>query len=210
MCGINGFYSNTSSTFDNIIEKMNSAISHRGPDSSGTWSNKKLGIVLGHQRLSIIDLSINGNQPMLSCSGRFIVSYNGEIYNHLDIRKELEKNKLNIKWRGYSDTETLIEAIDYWGIENTLKKIDGMFAFAIWDQKECSLTLARDRIGEKPLYFGWQGKSDNKVFLFSSELKALKVHPEFNAQINTDSVALQLRYNYIPAPYSIYKNKWCL
>ena len=206
MCGINGFYSNTSSTFNNIIEKMNSAISHRGPDSSGTWSNKNSGIVLGHQRLSIIDLSMNGNQPMLSCSGRFIVSYNGEIYNHLEIRKELEENKLNIKWRGYSDTETLIEAIDYWGIENTLKKIEGMFAFAIWDQKERSLTLARDRIGEKPLYFGWQGKGNNKVFLFSSELKAFKVHPEFNAQINTDSVALQLRYNYIPAPYSIYKN----
>lgn len=206
MCGINGFYSNNSSTFDNVINEMNSAISHRGPDSAGTWMNRSSGIVLGHQRLSIVDLSMNGNQPMKSSSGRFVITYNGEIYNHLEIRKELEQNFSNLKWRGYSDTETLIEAIDFWGIENALKKIDGMFAFALWDQKECCLTLARDRIGEKPLYFGWQGNGDNKVFLFSSELKALKVHPEFNGQINMDSVALQLRYSYIPAPYSIYKN----
>jgi asparagine synthase (glutamine-hydrolysing) len=185
---------------------MNSAISHRGPDNNGTWSDKNSGIVLGHQRLSVIDLSVAGNQPMKSNSDRFILTYNGEVYNHLEIRKELEKSNKSVKWRGNSDTETLLEAIDFWGIETTLKKIDGMFAFGLWDQKTRSLTLVRDRIGEKPLYFGWQGKSDNKVFLFGSELKALKAHPEFNREINRDAIALQLRHSCVPAPYSIYKN----
>lgn len=206
MCGISGFYSKSSSTSNNIIVKMNSAISHRGPDNNGTWSDKNSGIVLGHQRLSVIDLSVAGNQPMKSNSDRFILTYNGEVYNHLEIRKELEKSNKSVKWRGNSDTETLLEAIDFWGIETTLKKIDGMFAFGLWDQKTRSLTLVRDRIGEKPLYFGWQGKSDNKVFLFGSELKALKAHPEFNREINRDAIALQLRHSCVPAPYSIYKN----
>ena len=206
MCGINGFYSKSLSTFNNVIVKMNSAISHRGPDTNGTWLDKNSGIVLGHQRLSIIDLSVAGNQPMRSNSDRFILTYNGEIYNHLEIRRELEKSSSNIKWRGNSDTETLLEAIDFWGVETTLKKVDGMIAFGLWDQKTRCLTLARDRIGEKPLYFGWQGKGDNKVFLFGSELKALKVHPEFNGEINRNAIALQLRHNYIPAPYSIYKD----
>jgi asparagine synthase (glutamine-hydrolysing) len=206
MCGINGFYSNSSLTFDNVILKMNSAISHRGPDTNGVWQDKNSGIVLGHQRLSIIDLSAAGNQPMRSNSGRFILTYNGEIYNHLEIRKEIEKSNSNIKWYGNSDTETLLEAIDFWGIEITLQKIDGMFAFGLWDQKTRCLTLVKDRIGEKPLYYGWQGKGDNKIFLFSSELKALKMHPEFKGEINRDAIALQLRHNCIPAPYSIYKD----
>ena len=206
MCGINGFFSKSSSTFNNVIVKMNSAISHRGPDTNGTWFDENSGIVLGHQRLSIIDLSAAGNQPMLSNSQRFVLTYNGEIYNHLEIRKELERSNANIKWSGNSDTEVLLEAIDFWGVENTLQKIDGMFAFGLWDQKTRSLILARDRIGEKPLYFGWQGKGDNKVFIFSSELKSLKVHPEFNREINRDAIALQLRHISIPAPYSIYKN----
>ena len=206
MCGINGFYSKSLSTFHNVIVKMNSAISYRGPDSNGTWTDKSSGIVLGHQRLSIIDLSVSGNQPMRSSSGRFILTYNGEVYNHLEIRKELEKNNFNIKWRGFSDTETLLEAIDFWGIEKSLQKIDGMFAFGLWDQKNRCLILARDRIGEKPLYFGWQGKTINKVFLFGSELKSLKVHPQFEGVINRNAVALQLRHNCIPAPYSIYND----
>tara|TARA_Y100000389_G_scaffold205060_1_gene262580 strand:- start:4186 stop:6141 length:1956 start_codon:yes stop_codon:yes gene_type:complete len=206
MCGITGFYSKSLSTFDNVIEKMNSAISHRGPDAHGSWLDNNSGIVLGHQRLSIIDLSKTGNQPMRSSSGRFILTYNGEVYNHLEIRKELEKNNSDIKWKSYSDTETLLEAIDFWGIEPALQKINGMFAFGLWDQKIRCLTLARDRIGEKPLYFGWQGKGKNKVFLFGSELKALKVHPEFDGEINRDAIVLQLRHNCIPAPYSIYKN----
>ena len=206
MCGINGFYSKSLFNYKNVIVKMNLAIAHRGPDTSGTWLDKDSGIVLGHQRLSIIDLSKAGNQPMRSNSGRFILTYNGEIYNHLEIRKELEKNNSINKWRGYSDTETLIEAIDYWGIEKTLNKIDGMISFGLWDQKIRCLTLARDRIGEKPLYYGWQGKGNNAVFLFSSELKALKVHPEFKGEINRDAIALQLRHNCIPAPHSIYKD----
>ena len=206
MCGINGFYSKSLSTFNDVIFKMNSAISHRGPDTNGAWLDKNSGIVLGHQRLSIIDLSVTGNQPMQSSSSRFILTYNGEIYNHLKIRRELEKTSSNIKWRGSSDTETLLEAIDFWGIEITLKKIEGMFAFGLWDKKTRCLTLARDRIGEKPIYFGWQGEGDNKVFLFGSELKALKIHPEFKGVINRDAIALQLRHNCVPAPYSIYKD----
>ena len=206
MCGINGFYSKSLSNFDDVIVKMNSAISHRGPDTNGAWSDKNLGIVLGHQRLSIIDVSSSGNQPMQSSSGRYILTYNGEIYNYLKIRKELEMNNVNIKWKGNSDTEILLESIDFWGIEITLQKIQGMFAFGIWDQKMRRLILARDRIGEKPLYYGWQGEGNNRVFLFGSELKALKVHPEFNGQINRDAIALQLRHNCIPAPYTIYKD----
>jgi asparagine synthase (glutamine-hydrolysing) len=206
MCGISGFYSKSLSTFNNVILKMNLAISHRGPNSNGTWNDKNSGIILGHQRLSIIDLSEAGNQPMQSNSGRFVLTYNGEIYNHLEIRHELKKNNFNSKWQGNSDTETLLQAIDYWGLEITLQKIEGMFAFGLWDKKTHCLTLVRDRIGEKPLYFGWQGKGDNKVFIFGSELKALKAHPEFKGEIRRDSIALQLRHNYIPAPYSIYKD----
>ena len=206
MCGICGFYSKNLSTFNNIIEEMNSAIFHRGPDHSGYWVDKNTGIFFGHQRLSILDLTADGNQPMQSNSGRFILNYNGEIYNYLEIRKELNNKNINIKWRGKSDTETLLEAIDFWGVEITLQKIDGMFAFGIWDKKKRSLTLARDRIGEKPLYYGWQGEGHNKVFLFGSELKALKVHPSFETKINRDAISLQLRYNCIPAPHSIYKN----
>ena len=206
MCGITGFYSKSKFKFDDAIIKMNKAIYHRGPDSGSSWFSMNSGIVLGHQRLSILDLSDAGSQPMQSNSGRFILTYNGEIYNHLEIRSELKTNNSKIKWRGNSDTETLIEAIDFWGIETSLKKIEGMFAFGIWDQKEQSLILARDRIGEKPLYFGWQGDGDNKVFIFGSELKALKVHPQFKGFINRDVITLLLRHNYIPAPYSIYKN----
>ena len=206
MCGICGFYSKTSLSFNNIILKMNSAISYRGPDSSGVWQDSTTGIVLGHQRLSIIDLSDAGKQPMISNSGRFVLTYNGEIYNHLEIRNEIKKNKINIKWKSKTDTETLLEALELWGIEKTLKKITGMFAFGIWDKKNCSLTLVRDRMGEKPLYYGWQGNGDSKVFLFGSELKALKAHPEFNGVIDRDAVALQLRHNCIPDPYSIYKD----
>jgi asparagine synthase (glutamine-hydrolysing) len=206
MCGINGFYTQSSFRYNDVIVKMNSAISHRGPDSNSFWLEKKSGIVLGHQRLSIIDLSSAGNQPMKSSSGRYILTYNGEVYNNLEIRKELEEITPGIKWRGNSDTETLLQAIDFWGIETSLQKIQGMFAFGLWDQKTRCLILARDRIGEKPLYYGWQGRGKEKTFIFSSELKAIKVHPDFNRNINRDAIALQLRHGYIPAPYSIYKD----
>ena len=163
-------YSKTISSFSNPILKMNSAISHRGPDSNNVWQDKDSGIVFGHQRLSILDLTTAGDQPMTSSSGRFVLTYNGEIYNHLEIRKEIEKIDSNIKWKSRTDTETLLEALEVWGIEKTLKKIVSMFAFAIWD-KNRTLTLARDRMGEKPLYFGWQGKGDNRVFSLGPSLK---------------------------------------
>jgi asparagine synthase (glutamine-hydrolysing) len=206
MCGICGFYSKSSTMSDDVIQKMCSAISHRGPNDKGSWKDINLGIVLGHQRLSIIDLSRAGNQPMQSNSGRFVLTYNGEIYNHLELRAELKTINSNIKWRSKTDTETLLEALEFWGIDATLKKLVGMFAFALWDKKLHSLTLAKDRMGEKPLYFGWQGFGENSVFLFGSELKALKAHPGFVEKINRDAIALQLRHNYIPAPYSIYKD----
>ena len=206
MCGICGFYSKSLFMFDNAIHKMNAAIYHRGPNNKGIWHDNSSGIIFGHQRLSILDLSEAGHQPMKSNSGRYILTYNGEIYNHLDLRIELEKKNPNIKWKGNSDTETFLEAIETWGLEFTLSKIVGMFAFGLWDKKTRSLILARDRMGEKPLYFGWQGEGTSKVFLFGSELKALKAHPQFTGEIDRDVVALQLRHNYIPAPYSIYKN----
>ena len=212
MCGICGFYSQSLSTFNNVIESMNLAISHRGPNSSGFFYDKNSGITLGHQRLAIMDLSSAGHQPMKSNSGRFVLTYNGEIYNHLEIRREIDKMKTNIEWQSSTDTETLLESIELWGIQKTLEKIVGMFAFGLWDKKNRCLILARDRMGEKPLYFGWQGEGKSKVFLFGSELKALKIHPEFNKEINRDAIALQLRYSYIPAPHSIYKNileKYC-
>jgi len=206
MCGISGYYSKSSLETNLAIRRMNESIAHRGPDSTGVWSDKKYGITLGHQRLSVIDLNISGNQPMQSNSGNLILTYNGEIYNFLEIKKDLEQKNSQIKWRGRSDTEILLEALETWGIEKTLNRIDGMFAFGLWNRKNHSLTLARDRVGEKPLYFGWQGEGENKVFLFGSELKALRAHPDFNGQINRDAIALQLRYNCIPAPYTIYKN----
>ena len=206
MCGIIGFYSKTSISFNKSIEKMKLAISHRGPDSNGTWIDKNSGIALGHQRLSIVDLSQAGHQPMKSNSERYVLIYNGEIYNHLEIRKQIESLKSNTIWKGHSDTETFLEAIELWGIEEALKKIEGMFAFALWDQKLRKLSLARDRIGEKPLYYGFQGNGHNKTFLFGSELKGLKIHPEFNFHINRDAVALQMRLSYIPTPFTIYKD----
>ena len=143
MCRISGFYSKNLSSYNNVILKMNRAISHRGPDGSGTWKDTNFGIFFGHQRLSIIDLSTAGNQPMISSSGRYVITYNGEVYNHINIRKELEQKNSNIKWRSHTDTETLLEAFEVWGVEKTLNKIESMFAFVIWDKKLRILTLAR-------------------------------------------------------------------
>ena len=192
--------------FNNAILKMSSALYHRGPDSSKTWKDKNSGIIFGHQRLSILDLTTAGDQPMFSKSKRFVITFNGEIYNHLEIRNKLAEINPNIKWKSGTDTETLLEAIEILGIKKTLDIVVGMFAFVIWDKKNRALTLVRDRMGEKPLYYGWQGTGINRVFLFGSELKALKPHPEFRNEINRDAIALQLRHNYIPDPYSIYKD----
>jgi asparagine synthase (glutamine-hydrolysing) len=176
-------------------------IQHRGPDSSGNWFDGNAGIALGHQRLAIVDLSQEGRQPMMSESGRYVMVYNGEIYNHLEIRKQLEASGKNF-WRGHSDTESLLEAIDYWGLERALKASVGMFAIAIWDRQEKMLSLARDRIGEKPLYYGWQ----NGVLLFGSELKALRAHWAFESVIDQNILPLYMRHGYIPAPFCVWRN----
>jgi asparagine synthase (glutamine-hydrolysing) len=239
---------------------MADSLIHRGPDDMGFWVDADDGVALAHRRLSIVDLSPAGHQPMISANGRYVIIFNGEIYNHLELRRELEilhsnanlsheavegldmialnlqegENEFNIShpsellgdayaneakssnkaeftfrskrcksinWRGNSDTETLLAGFEVWGIEETLKKTVGMFAIALWDQQEKFLTLARDRIGEKPLYYGFQ----NKTFLFGSELKALRKHPDFLSEIDRDVLCLYLRHCYIPAPYSIYK-----
>ena len=138
------------------------------------------GIFLGHRRLSILDLSEAGHQPMESSNDRYVIAFNGEIYNHLQIRSEIEKSNKNISWRGHSDTETILCAFETFGIEASIKKFNGMFAFSLWDRKNKVLTLARDRLGEKPMYYGWQKSKNGKVFLFGSELKALKSFPDID------------------------------
>ena len=212
MCGLTGFWqpSNFSADAAQVVaKKMAERIAHRGPDDSGVWVDEAAGIALAHRRLSILDLSPAGHQPMVSLSGRYVIVFNGEIYNHLAMRAELEqippgpplKKGGNFEWRGHSDTETLLAGFEAWGIEATLKKTVGMFAIALWDREERVLTLARDRMGEKPLYYGFQ----NDTFVFGSELKALKAHPDFVGEIDRDVICLYLRHCYIPAPYSIYK-----
>jgi len=199
MCGLTGFWQAgnfSASVAFSVAEQMADRIAHRGPDDAGVWVDENSGIALAHRRLSIVDLSPAGHQPMISGSGRYILVFNGEIYNHLDLRAALEKH-----WRGHSDTETLLAGFETWGIETTLKKTVGMFAIALWDKQDKVLTLARDRMGEKPLYYGFQ----NNTFLFASELKSLKAHPDFIGKIDRDVICLYLRHCYIPAPYSIYK-----
>jgi len=197
MCGFSGFISKN--VISDTCQNMLNQLIHRGPDDSGIWMDKEMGVVLGHRRLSIQDLSSLGHQPMQSASGRYVVAYNGEIYNFKVLQVELEKK--GYVFRGHSDTEVLLAAMEAWGIEAALQSFSGMFAFALWDNHERVLTLARDRLGEKPLYYGWQ----NNTFLFGSELKALKAHPDWQGEINRDALALYMRHNYIPAPYSIYE-----
>jgi asparagine synthase (glutamine-hydrolysing) len=192
------------------IQAMIAPLHHRGPDDEGVWLDQSAGVALGHKRLSILDLSPAGHQPMISPGGRYVVVFNGEIYNHLELRKELDPSRQKAVgpdeqrrgWRGHSDTETLLAGFDVWGVEKTVRRTVGMFAFAVWDKASKILTLARDRLGEKPLYYGWQGNA----FLFGSELKALRCHSEFRGEVNRDALTLLLRHNYIPAPYSIYSD----
>lgn len=201
MCGIAGFFSPGMPNASACIGRMTTEIIHRGPDDSGHWMDESIGLVLGHRRLAILDLSPAGHQPMASACNRFIMVYNGEVYNHLELRTKLEAQGAAPTWRGHSDTETLLAGIAAWGLEKTLQLAVGMFAIALWDRLEQTLSLARDRFGEKPLYYGWQGNS----LLFGSELKALKCHPAATKEIDRDALALLLRHNCIPAPYSIYK-----
>ena len=209
MCGIAGFITagddNSPEVMELFLTAMSNAIAHRGPDDKGSWSDVEAGVWLGHRRLSIVDLSNAGHQPMQSASGRYIISFNGEIYNHLLLRQELEAAGNKPRWSGYSDTETLLLGFDVWGIQGTVERAIGMFAFAVWDRQKVTLTLGRDRLGEKPLYYGWQGRGDSAVFLFGSELKALRKHPAFEKNVDRGALSLQLRHNCIPAPYSIYE-----
>jgi asparagine synthase (glutamine-hydrolysing) len=199
MCGLVGYFSKSNEVSREVCQEMADTLVHRGPDDSGVWLDRHAGIVLGHRRLSIQDLSKLGHQPMESSSGRYVLSYNGEIYNFKLLQKELEQ--VGCRFKGCSDTETLLAAVEYWGIDKALKRFFGMFAFALWDKEKSELTLARDRIGEKPLYYGWQGQS----LLFGSELKALRSHPYWRGGVDRDALTLLMRHNYIPAPYSIYR-----
>ena len=207
MCGLVGFFAGDVGDAENArgrLVRMANRIVHRGPDDAGYWCDVQRGIGLGHRRLSIIDLSPAGHQPMHSSGGRYVIAFNGEIYNHLDLRRELALTA-DFAWRGHSDTETLLAGFDAWGVRQTVERCIGMFAFAVWDNASGVLTLARDRLGEKPLYYGWQGSGATKTFLFGSELKALKAHPAFSAGIDRGALCLLLRHNAIPAPYSIYE-----
>lgn len=208
MCGFTGFLSKNASFSKTEMRKtlssMLETLTHRGPDAGDIWGNDDAECFLGHRRLSIIDLSQEGAQPMHSQSGRFVISYNGEVYNFPQIRKECEEK--GIKFRGRSDTEIMLAAIELWGLNQALQKFNGMFAFALWDQKEKELHLVRDRMGKKPLYVGWAGKT----LVFGSELKALAVHPDFKKEINKDALAVYLNYACMQAPYSIYNNVWQL
>lgn len=203
MCGINGFFQgpSTRASLISTITRMNDSVLHRGPDDSGTWLDESFGLALGHRRLSILDLSPAGHQPMLSACTRYVIAFNGEIYNHQQLRIRLAGEGKAPVWRGHADTETLLAGISAWGVEQTLQAAVGMFAIALWDRHTRQLTLARDRMGEKPLYYGWQGAT----LLFGSELKAFKAHPDFRGEVNRDVLTLLLRHNCIPAPFSIYQ-----
>lgn len=202
MCGINGFFNaHTTIPEQTVISKMNAAIDYRGPDADGSWMDDSMGLVIGHRRLAIQDISSAGTQPMHSACGRYVLAFNGEIYNHLKLRDQLVNEGHALNWRGHSDTETMLACFAVRGVEKTLKAMVGMFAIALWDRKQNVLTLAKDRMGEKPLYWGWQ---ENSLF-FGSELKGFKEHPVFKTEINRDAITLLLRHNCIPAPYSIYQ-----
>ncbi|MGD0751124.1 MAG: asparagine synthase (glutamine-hydrolyzing) [Anaerolineales bacterium] len=202
MCGITGFLDiskdKDNSSFQAIIAHMMDTLHHRGPDDGGEWMEAQNGIALGFRRLSILDLSPTGHQPMASADGQYVMVFNGEVYNFNQLRNELAG--LGHAFRGHSDTEVMLESICQWGIQEAVQRFNGMFAFALWDRLEHRLTLVRDRLGIKPLYYGWSGN----VFLFASELKALKAHPAFHAGIDRDALSLYLRHNCIPAPYTIY------
>lgn len=200
MCAIIGLIGGGARTPE-LVERLAATMSHRGPDDRGAWTDQEAGIAFGHCRLAIIDPSPLGHQPMSSGDGRWVITYNGEIYNHLELRAELDQARSQVKWRGRSDTETLLEAIACWGLETTLAKLVGMFAFALWDRACRKLYLVRDRFGEKPLYYGWIGGD----FLFASELKAMRAHPGFSNEVSREAVQALASRTHVPAPLSIYR-----
>ncbi|MCS6777277.1 MAG: asparagine synthase (glutamine-hydrolyzing) [Chloroherpetonaceae bacterium] len=204
MCGLAGFLDPVASREQGelleIVREMAATLAHRGPDDAGAWADPATGYAVGFRRLAIVDLSPAGHQPMLSASGRYVIAFNGEVYNFRALRAELEAAAAPA-WKGHSDTEVVLASIEHWGVEPAVRRFIGMYAFALWDRQERTLYLVRDRIGVKPLYYGWAGGT----FLFGSELKALRAFPEFRPAINRNALALYLRHNYIPAPYSIYE-----
>ena len=202
MCGITGFWDfkghSSQETLLATVESMAAAIQERGPDSFGVWADKTQ-LAFGHRRLAIVDLSEAGHQPMFSRSGRWVIIYNGEVYNTEELRKELLA--LGCQFRGHSDTEVIIEACEQWGVEKTCSRLIGMFAFACWDTEEKRLFLARDRLGIKPLYWGFQ----QDVFFFGSQLKSFSKHPSWNPVLDKNALSAYFRFNYVPAPLSIFK-----
>lgn len=185
-------------------ERMAAALTHRGPDAAGAWADEAAGVGLGHRRLAVLDLTDAGAQPMPSACGRYVLAYNGEIYDYRRWRRELERG--GASFRGSSDTEVLLEAVCRWSLPETLRRVNGMYALALWDRQRRVLTLARDRLGEKPLYYGWAGST----LLFGSELTALRAHPALRPAVSREALALLLRYSYVPAPWSVYENVWKL
>lgn len=204
MCGLVGFLGPPRAEGERRLAAMTERLIHRGPDASGLWVDAAAGVGLGHARLSIVDLSPSGHQPMASNSGRYVLVFNGEIYNHLDLRAELEQSGRAPGWRGHSDTEALIAGFDAWGVAATVSRAIGMFAFAVWDRETRQLILGRDRMGEKPLYYGWQGEGTHRTFLFGSELRALQAHPSCGAEIDRNAVAQFMRYGHVSGAPAIY------
>ncbi|WP_140919909.1 asparagine synthase (glutamine-hydrolyzing) [Limnobaculum xujianqingii] len=204
MCGFSGFVNRGNFPIDAelILKNMGDALFNRGPDSSGVWVERTAKLGFSHRRLAIVDLSSSGYQPAVSHSGKYVIAYNGEIYNHLELRNKLCNEFFDIQWHGHSDTETLLTGFEHWGVQKTLEMSDGMFAFALFDREMNTLILGRDRMGEKPLYYGWQ----KEIFFFGSTIKSFKCHPDFIGEIDRESIATMLKYSYIPAPHSIYKD----
>lgn len=201
MCGIVGYISDSIAASETIVLAMAERLAHRGPDAAGAWADAAAGVALAHRRLSVLDLSEAGSQPMVSESGRYCITFNGEIYNHLHLRRALAETAAEPNWRGHSDTETLLACIEAWGLRKAVRQCVGMFALALWDRKERELHLARDRMGEKPLYYGVFGGA----FAFASELKALRHAPGFDNPIDRDALALFMQFGYVPTPHSIYR-----
>jgi asparagine synthase (glutamine-hydrolysing) len=203
MCGLAGFVDGNGGSTDlaGTAREMAGALTHRGPDDSGVWVDQDAGVALGFRRLSIIDLSPAGHQPMIAASGRYVATLNGEIYNFEELRRELRQSGVAPAFRGHSDTEVMLAAFDAWGVEAAVRRFNGMFAIAVWDRSARTLQLVRDRMGVKPLYYGWAGPS----FVYGSELKALRRHPHFRAEVDRGALDLYLRFMYVPAPYSIYR-----
>ena len=205
MCGIAGVIASPQllpvSELSSLAAAMGERLLHRGPDDSGLWADPVAGVAFSHRRLAVLDLSPQGHQPMLSACGRFVLAFNGEIYNHRQLRTNLEAVGGAGDWRGHSDTETFLAAVVHWGVAEALTRFVGMFAFALYDRRERLLHLGRDRMGEKPLYYGWA----QKTFLFASEPKAFAACRFWPGEICSEALSLYLRYGYVPAPLSIFR-----